>query len=110
MQESAKLGELTEVTIYATSDEADIENFSMYTKIPAELEIKTVNTDGVSYSSYEEYDFLAQNENFLPKNITNVISVDVTPKKVGEYPIEVTICGRGIYRQERWLTLKVVKK
>lgn len=104
-----KLGKESELWINADTDEEDVENFSMNTLLPLELETPEVTAPDLLVRHYPDCISLVYHVGFLPKNFTVGICAPITPKKVGVFPVSVFVYGKGIYSVKKELTVEVTK-
>jgi len=109
--EKLKLKKETILSISAVSKEDSVENFQMFARFPSEFEIlgkETDRTEDPTVSRFHNMTVLSLKEGFLPKRIETDITIMIIAKKVGVFPIGVTICGKEITDYEETFNMKVV--
>jgi len=108
-KQQVKLGETSTLFVSVWSDEQDVENLTTYSSFPSQFEIPEVLERELNITNFPDATWVVLEVAFLPKGGKAGFRVPITPKKVGEYPIPVSIKARGIYESKKELIVKVVK-
>ena len=108
-EQQVKLGEVSELMVLVWTDEQAVENLGVYADFPLQFEIEERVTRELCITNYLNFTAVVLETAFLPKNAKAGFRIYVTPKKVGENLIPVTVNAKGIYAIEKELILRVVK-
>jgi cell division protein FtsL len=108
-QKSMKLGKMEKVLIVIDTLESEVENVFAIFIFPSELGVgeKSSRSD-IIVSAYEERTVIRMTEEYLPKGGSTALVFSMTPKKEGEYSVEVSVSAKGIYEYMETLKVEVV--
>lgn len=103
-----KAGKAAHLSIYAKTDEVDIENFAIAVRCPKKMKVDLNYTEDFIMGTAFDYDSITLFRNFVPRGYSAGFGIGFTPKNIETYTIRVHIHGKGICDSIKELTIEVV--